>query len=160
MLVLYVYIYLHCIFIRRIWCLHLLKCCCFNFRVGAGFCKIKSWPVILSENLWTDFCLFLVDADSRFTQQELSACKPILTPGWVWPRIFYCWFLLSSAALVYYCSLFFNYSYLYSWLFSGHFIIHCYWSCVYPYRPCFLVCIRTCMSNLILFDFVANCLVY
>jgi hypothetical protein len=46
--------------------------------------------VILSENLWTDFCLFLVDADSRFTQQELSACKPILTPGWVWPRIFYC----------------------------------------------------------------------
>ena len=25
----------------------------------------------------------LFTADSRFTQQELPACKPILTPGWV-----------------------------------------------------------------------------
>lgn len=26
-------------------------------------------------------------ADNSFTQQELPACRPLLTPAWVWPSI-------------------------------------------------------------------------
>ena len=87
-------------------------------------------------------------AGSAFTQQELPACKPLLTPGWVcvWPphKLFEYWFYSSKQPYM-------TKDFLLC-LISGYHDFHGDWSYLYTYRSyiitCFMECKHIYLTNL------------
>lgn len=95
--------------------------------------------------------IFLIMVDSKFSQQELPAWQPILTPGWVYLASNITWFNFTTKSYitmqhgkniclefeVFYCS---N-SVILFFCFPGHFDIFGYRIRLHPYRSCFIDCI-------------------
>lgn len=75
----------------------------FSYIKGSLLCPLYSfwqWVYEVSETLYNELnrSFSISPSDSRFTQQELPACKPILTPRWV-SFLLFCIFI----TLVWFC---------------------------------------------------------
>jgi len=87
--------------------------------------------------IFMELKMFRFLSDSKFTQQELPACKPILTPRWV--SFYHSFYLVSSDAND--CSKLLtpNIS-----LCAGSVCIHACCHCLHPYRHCLLAWFPRC----------------